>query len=846
MSDFIKFSVDTVLYSIVNPKNLITFLDSTNPYSFNDFLKYTNENYSPTIYNDFYLFYINAWYEAKNNTTVGQQDFVVQQYINLIKEISLTYTTNDEKRFLSNIDFNSLDDLEIVIPFYSAKIKDIVLYFKNIRDTTNYSYRDFKQKGTVNNIANTFKRNILDSLFNNQVVISSNLKYDSIKNNIEIEIEDLVDTFGEYLNLNAGPTLNETDLRTQYYTANYNKIDSNVFLNFNKVLMDSIFSNIFIKQLGTNFKINTNLTYDPFCAPDSSLGKLIKSKTIGDVTPTDKILLQQRVLEKYMGVDLYYITRDTSGAVLSGLLIKALNPSGNFVNVTNPSTATVPAYEYTALKKLGLYFRPDSIGLLKFDTRKKSFSINADVVKTNVVYIYPDPDIYGSVQYTFDSPIVYDIDFKDDIKYVSSTFNYGDPKIETKDQPFYSYFSRQQQKNSNINNNVYPDFSSVANKGFIYDWKTDIYGNQYALFKSGYLRNIQDPSTITSSIVNNTGIVSPATNTNAFNTIVQGSSTIFSSITANDQYLDPIYKHNLTGSLFVRNTLTSQVSALSSALYTTFSKYSNNIQTDIYNNVRSLDVVYDTIAIETPNYYVIEKINFDETGFLKSTKNNTYVSINSAAPFEVLSNRVFVESKNKFYFFITKLYSGGTTNYLPTDYSKIVYPEIYCYDIASASLEKIYPRKDEEITNYKDIFSHDILFNNADLNSSSINLVQLLTPTISYNSYNNLFSISYVCKDLNNSPYIFYYNFNLEHVDIEFLNSRMYFTNNQNLDPRITATFGYFKLTNNFYSLSSTEATVISPTVFPLDYISDKDRLNFNSVLDSVAIINNIGGYIQL
>ncbi|NBP04583.1 MAG: hypothetical protein EBU90_31775, partial [Proteobacteria bacterium] len=106
MKGLAKFSVESVLYSIVNPKNLVTFLDITNPFSFSDFLKYTDETYTPTTYNDFYLFYINEWYKVKGETSVNQQAFVSQQYVELLKDISLNYTTNGEKRFLSNIDYN--------------------------------------------------------------------------------------------------------------------------------------------------------------------------------------------------------------------------------------------------------------------------------------------------------------------------------------------------------------------------------------------------------------------------------------------------------------------------------------------------------------------------------------------------------------------------------------------------------------------------------------------------------------------------------------------------------------------------------------------------------------------
>lgn len=844
MSRYISFSVENVLFSIVNTKETTTQLDIVAPFSFVDFLKYTKESYSPTQYNDFYLFYLNAWSLKKNESAQTSIDTIKNQYTAFLKEITLNYSTIEEKKFLSNLDFSDPNDLEIAIPFYSSKIKEIVVYYKNQREKIQTAVPIYKQNGTPTTVQKIFANNILNYLFNNVNLYNENSILQDLEQNIDIYVDELVDVFSEYYNLDPSPSVNETDLRKKYYTANYNEIDPNIFINFDAFLVSQIFSNTFITELGVNFSINVNLTYDPYCSPETPLGNLIKAKTVNDIDPNNKIILQQKVLQKYMGVDLHYITKNSDNEILSGVLIKAVNPSGNFLNVTNPSTATVPANQLVSLRKLGLYFTPDKVGLLKFDIRKKNYFIEPSVLQTDIVYVYPDPSVYGNVQYTdleMISPVSYAVDYSVDIKNASSSYIYGDPKIETRDQPYFAYFSNQQLNDGSPINipsqNV--NLASLYNVGSLYSFKTDIYGNQYGLFKNNYNRYITGDTNFLSGVdVDTLPAFLNSTLSASYNSLALEKR-------QNYQFKDLYYKSYQSGSVYVRNILTNSVLPLSTALEPIFFKYSETVKNEIYNSVLQIEIFYDTIVIETPNFLVFDKITVNSDGtYAKSTISNTYFTKVSSSLFSTFSNRIFVDSENKIYFYQTTVY-----DIFANDYSKIMYPSVYAYDITTTKIEQIFTLTPQNIE-LSSIFSNQAL--KVEATGIGPNIIRIDSSKISYNSLHKLFNICYVGKDLNSSPYIFTFNFNKTYGGINFTDAGVYDTigdpgDSANVINEQNSSIGKYKGTLNYYSLSSNDPliTVITSSLTASQDIYVTPQI-FNSSLNTPATINNNVGVLQI
>jgi hypothetical protein len=194
---------------------------------------------------------------------------------------------------LSNINFNDPEDLEIVIPFYTRKIKQIVVFYKQRRDKLKFTVERNKRKTTNYNVEQAIKDNIIDYIFDNSLFTTLNYSYSALYNQMHVQVDDLVDTFGAYLNLAPTPSNYGSASRQQKYTSDFNPITS--YNNSN-----TLFNKVFLKELGVNFTVNVNLNYDPTCQPFNPIGYFITSKTINGVSPSQKNALKQELLQKFI------------------------------------------------------------------------------------------------------------------------------------------------------------------------------------------------------------------------------------------------------------------------------------------------------------------------------------------------------------------------------------------------------------------------------------------------------------------------------------------------------------------------------------------------------------------
>jgi uncharacterized glyoxalase superfamily protein PhnB len=880
METSVIFSFSEIDYSITNPKAAITY-DNSAPFSFIEFLKYTSSTYTPNVYDKFYQEYLKTWYSTQNQTAVTETDFIATQYVDLLKQLTLTYSTKDEQRFLSNIDFNDPEDLEIVIPFYTRKLKEIIIFYKDRRDKLKFVIDKNKRKTTNLSIELAIKENIIDYLFDNASFYTLNYSNSALANNVEIEVEELVDTFGAYLNAAPTPSSYGGDLRQQYYTANRNDIDGDNILSINDYLANTLFRNTFLKELGVAFTVNVNLTYDPVCSPNNPIGKFIDEKTKNGVTPADKQSLQTRLLEKYIGVDYYYIQRTSDNEILSGKLLTARNPSGNLVNVKNASVAAIPSDQLTSLKKIGLFFNEDHQGVLRFDSSKSYYTINSDLIQSGQTVVYPDPAIYGDTFYYQNLPLVFYVDNTVNAKNISTSFTTGDPSVTYRDQPFYAYYSKQQTY-SESPDSLQDDFKRLYNQGYTQGWKEDIYGNEYGMFKDPfgqYFNGIQQqnenyvkllplngftfnfnissdltgyPPTLTNSKLTLSGgtftgldsvpdyyfnfrlfqpyqdipakynlyPLSGASATLLNQVPLTQATTVLSTITGTNNYLDIKTKVLLEGGVYVKNIITNEILPLSTALQPIFNKYPAAVRNDIYNGITTFDIIYNVIILDSPNYVVAEKIEFDSTGFITPKTSNNYIAIDSINPLAKNSNKFFIPKTNDIFFYITRTYDQFTN-----DSSKIIYPEIYKYNINEGLLIKIFPQTNTYITN---ISSNFTLFNVI----SSLNIVEIDTPKLTYNSSNNLFVANYIGKDSNKSPYLYDIQFKLIADQVQIESCKVF-------DIHTT------KATSNFYCASSSNVSSTIPALSSSVYNFYNLNFTFFNTVSNYSVLNNMEGYFQ-
>jgi hypothetical protein len=473
-------SLRTVLvkYSITN-SNEIDYKDTVAPFSFLDFINNTQADYSPEEYSSFYSSYLQAWHANQGGSEEEQKTQFTDYYRQFIKEIVVNYTTETEKRFLEKIDFNDPADLDVAIPFFANRLKDIALFYKKKRDEGKYVIDRNKMKGSQTGLEKAIFDNIYNFIFNSEDALDTqNDEVFKAVQGLGVEIEEFVDVYGDYFD--APSTANGN---------NINKIDTKYWLDPEGIKAITGDEN-FIGAIRT-FTINppaiTPEEYDAICNPDNDLVQLYNQYKKGGIPLNEFYALKRALVQKYIGTDVYYIDTSTTPAT-SGLMLAADNPAANALNLQGADTATVPSNEQKLLRDVGLNFQPDDIGLFKLQAETYNYEIDSSTLANNTVYIFPDPAKFGNVSTNPQSnyPVYYKFDHRGNTRNVSSGYAAGDPKTTNKVTTFESYTTKERNSTQlkDLNDISYKiNFTDLYNEGLVDKHQTDVYGNEYALFK---------------------------------------------------------------------------------------------------------------------------------------------------------------------------------------------------------------------------------------------------------------------------------------------------------------------------------------------------------------------------
>ena len=480
-----------VKYSITNSE--ITngnYRDTVTPFSFLDFINNTQADYSPEEYSSFYSSYLQVWHSKQNASEEEQKTQFKDYYRQFIKEIVLNYTTETEKRFLEKINFNDPADLDVAIPFFANRLKDIALFYKKKRDEGKYVIDRNKIKGSKTGLEKAIFDNIYNFVFNTEDSLdtTNNTVFAAVEG-LGVEIEEFVDVYGDYFDLPDGSESN-----------NINEIETKYYLDPQGI--EAITGEENFLGAIRSFKINpqpiTPQEFDAICNPDNELVQLTNQYETGGITISEFYALKRLLISKFIGTDIYYVDTSTTPAT-SGLLLTADNPAANALNLQGADAAVVESNQVKLLRDVGLNFRPDDIGLFKLQSENFNYEINSSVLAADQFYIFPDPAKFGNVSTNPQSvyPVYYKFDYRDNTRNVSSGLAAGDPKVTNKVTTFESYTTKERNNthlkdHNDISYNL--NFTDLYNEGLVDKYQTDIYGNEYALFKYETLKPIDEES----------------------------------------------------------------------------------------------------------------------------------------------------------------------------------------------------------------------------------------------------------------------------------------------------------------------------------------------------------------
>lgn len=419
--------------SITNPNTKTQdALDYSNPMSFLLFIKTISVSFEPDGLQNYYNYYLKSWNIKKNEKDSGNNAIIVERYRDFLKDISLNYTTLEERKFLSTINFSDPYDLDIAMTFYSKKLKEIAQYYNSKREDVKFELTKKKVLGTNIGIQNKILElsiNYLENLQEGPIIYDIN----SIKNQIEIELEEIFDGYPHYFDQIPNESIYDNKNLDYGY---------NIFLKSDKELIDQIFAGV--------------------------------SEDIKNLKEAGELFDTKRKLSKSsLSTDFYYIsTGSTVTDFISGKLFDATKKSQNIINRNYPTTASTGRLTNLKTPRQVGFFTPAKNGILFLDGVNSRFEINFENLSPNSIYYFADPLITG-----INGDVL--VFYADDslLKRNFSSGKANNQPLQSDDGGSYNgYVSKLSPKEINY-------FDEVFNMGYISDAKRDIYNNIFGLYK---------------------------------------------------------------------------------------------------------------------------------------------------------------------------------------------------------------------------------------------------------------------------------------------------------------------------------------------------------------------------
>lgn len=468
--------------SIINGYNFAK--DKDRVFTYIEFVKMFGFEHNSDTFITHYKDYVTQWANVKNEEiTLSDEEFVLTKLIEILKSITLDYSSYEEQDFISHVDLTNKEHLKALIAIYSRKIRQITEFYRKKRNESVLIVNRNSFKGAAKSIQEIIYEKVFDYLFSDRNIVPS---YVNIKRDLLISVENYVDIYSEYFDIPRERKFTDKT-RAEMLSANMNDIDYRVYLDVELVVSEILFSgNVFLEEIPLIAQLAVDLSQNCVGSMQKLKEKLVANTTVNQVPLTEQVALKRRLYEKFLGCDLYYLYVDLQGGVKMDVLCRADNPTGNLLNCGTADTATIENEQLELLSHIGLFFKPDKTSILKVNAKSFVWSIDEDALQPDTMYVFPDPSKYGDIGNNKSSqyPLIMEYKLDYDVRNMSSGESCDDPLMLITDQGWRSYYSKQDDDFKLVDNNNYEySFTYLANQGFIHKYQTDAWGNQFGILK---------------------------------------------------------------------------------------------------------------------------------------------------------------------------------------------------------------------------------------------------------------------------------------------------------------------------------------------------------------------------
>jgi hypothetical protein len=434
-----------------------------------------------------YLKYINTSYAALSSTDATHVD----EYEAFLKNIQFLFPEDSGTTILDRVDYTNTEDLQNCIPLFAQKLTQIAQNTAESRKDPKNTAADFASIDSIVGLENAIYTDIAK-----KYVADNNVPNDSIYgalSGLSVSVKELYDDTNYFNKAPAMPA-------TTYYNVSANENYYSDAEEYPSELVDW--------TLGLGFN---DVAYGIPVANTTALSGYINFDPQGDtIAEYDNILTNA-----YLGETQYQISGSSIVAVTA-----PTNPTNNVLNRYFPTIATIPLVDtlYT-VDEIGGYNIPKNLGLSLYYGKNRKLTTDSKTPNASRP-IFPNEQMYSNgIAFTkmYQSrPIVINSNLNwMDIKYYTKTSRgiVGSSKMYQEMIPYKTQYEQDVRDDigmSRIEENLDPwtgtldaspdkssglvsDFRLIYNlrelnqnvgiSGHEFSWSSDIYGNNFALYK---------------------------------------------------------------------------------------------------------------------------------------------------------------------------------------------------------------------------------------------------------------------------------------------------------------------------------------------------------------------------
>lgn len=145
--------------------------------------------------------YLLNWYRDKNTKEKDNQNQLQINFLTLLKQLQLFFSNEEAEKWYNRINIQDEKELLLAIPYFAKKLRDISLYYIQLRQEIKKTKLKYNLRGTNTGVVQQLREQLLTAFTKNNnapVVIPSSIfkgvpELSSIKDTLMIQVEEMFD-----------------------------------------------------------------------------------------------------------------------------------------------------------------------------------------------------------------------------------------------------------------------------------------------------------------------------------------------------------------------------------------------------------------------------------------------------------------------------------------------------------------------------------------------------------------------------------------------------------------------------------------------------------------------------